>query len=104
MVADAATALALQDALAARWATATAGCVTRDPGQPGVGLRCYLDLRQSPSSQTFSHEPWWFMRARFWDGLRCTGVRCLARLGSVLPSPASRLPGGLSGLQGGHFP
>ncbi|MFE5399604.1 DUF6207 family protein [Streptomyces sp. NPDC056568] len=45
-VADAATALALQEALAAQWATATADRVTRDPGQPGVRLRCYLDLRQ----------------------------------------------------------
>lgn len=44
--ADAATALALQEALAAQWATATADRVTRDPGQPGVRLRCYLDLRQ----------------------------------------------------------
>ncbi|MFI5800116.1 DUF6207 family protein [Streptomyces sp. NPDC051677] len=44
--ADAATALALQDALAVQWATATADCVTRDPGQPGVRLRCYLDTRQ----------------------------------------------------------
>nr|WP_260326247.1 DUF6207 family protein [Streptomyces sp. TLI_185] len=44
--ADAATALALQTALAAQWATATADQVTHDPGQPGVRLRCYLDLRQ----------------------------------------------------------
>jgi hypothetical protein len=44
--ADAATALAFQEALAAQWATATADRVTRDPGQPGVRLRCYLDLRQ----------------------------------------------------------
>ncbi|WP_329557433.1 DUF6207 family protein [Streptomyces sp. NBC_00696] len=44
--ADAATAFALQEALAAQWATATADRVTRDPGQPGVRLRCYLDLRQ----------------------------------------------------------
>lgn len=44
--ADPTTALALQEALAAQWATATADRVTRDPGQPGVRLRCYLDLRQ----------------------------------------------------------
>jgi hypothetical protein len=44
--ADAVTALAVQAALAAQWATATADRVTRDPGQPGVRLRCYLDLRQ----------------------------------------------------------
>ncbi|MFI6567444.1 DUF6207 family protein [Streptomyces sp. NPDC050534] len=42
--ADAATALAFQDALAAQWATADR--VTRNPGQPGVRLRCYLDMRQ----------------------------------------------------------
>ncbi|SOD65149.1 hypothetical protein SAMN06272781_0012 [Streptomyces sp. 1222.2] len=44
--ADATTALALQEALAAQWATAIADRVMRDPGQPGVRLRCYLDLRQ----------------------------------------------------------
>ncbi|MFD9193605.1 DUF6207 family protein [Streptomyces phaeochromogenes] len=44
--ADAETALALQEALAVQWATAAADRVTRDPGQPGVRLRCYLDLRQ----------------------------------------------------------
>jgi hypothetical protein len=38
---DDATALAFQHELAERWATAT-----REPGQPGVRLRCYLDLRQ----------------------------------------------------------
>ncbi|GHH22963.1 hypothetical protein Srubr_19340 [Streptomyces rubradiris] len=40
-----ATALAFQQMLAGRWATA-AEHTTRDPGQPGVRLRCYLDLRQ----------------------------------------------------------
>ncbi|MEU9356241.1 DUF6207 family protein [Streptomyces griseoloalbus] len=55
--ADDETALAFQAALAARWATATADQTTRDPGEPGVRLRCYLDLRQelsaviSPSTQ-----------------------------------------------------
>ncbi|MFF5044685.1 DUF6207 family protein [Streptomyces nigra] len=44
--ADAATALALQDALAAQWATATADSVTHEPGEPGVRLRCYLDMSQ----------------------------------------------------------
>jgi hypothetical protein len=48
--ADAATAFALQAALAEQWATATADRVTRDPGQPGVRLRCYLDVRQPLSS------------------------------------------------------
>lgn len=46
--ADDDTALAFQAALAARWATATVGRTTRDPGEPGVRLRCYLDLRQQP--------------------------------------------------------
>ncbi|MFJ4836336.1 DUF6207 family protein [Streptomyces sp. NPDC088747] len=44
--ADDATAFTLQEALAGRWATATADRTTRSPGQPGVRLRCYLDLRQ----------------------------------------------------------
>jgi hypothetical protein len=44
--ADDATAFAFQEALAARWATAPADRTTRTPGEPGVRLRCYLDLRQ----------------------------------------------------------
>ncbi|MDX2557245.1 DUF6207 family protein [Streptomyces stelliscabiei] len=44
--ADDATVLAFQQMLADRWATATAQHTTRDTGQPGVRLRCYLDLRQ----------------------------------------------------------
>ncbi|MFI6254403.1 DUF6207 family protein [Streptomyces sp. NPDC051016] len=44
--ADDATALAFQQLLADRWATATAQRTTRDAGEPGVRLRCYLDLRQ----------------------------------------------------------
>ncbi|MFI6039262.1 DUF6207 family protein [Streptomyces sp. NPDC051315] len=44
--ADDATALAFQHLLADRWATATAEQTTRDAGQPGVRLRCYLDLCQ----------------------------------------------------------
>ncbi|MFF1916793.1 DUF6207 family protein [Streptomyces sp. NPDC058239] len=35
-----------QRSVAAQWATATADRTTRDPGQPGVRLRCYVDLRQ----------------------------------------------------------
>ncbi|KPH99458.1 hypothetical protein OK006_8405 [Actinobacteria bacterium OK006] len=46
--ADDATALTFQQLLADRWATALALHATRDAGQPGVRLRCYLDLRQSP--------------------------------------------------------
>ncbi|WP_221360095.1 DUF6207 family protein [Streptomyces beigongshangae] len=44
--ADDDTALAFQQLLAQRWATATAGRTMRDVGQPGVRLRCYLDLEQ----------------------------------------------------------
>ncbi|WP_432197098.1 DUF6207 family protein [Streptomyces sp. bgisy027] len=44
--ADDATALAFQQLLAGRWATATAERTMWDAGQPGVRLRCYLDLRQ----------------------------------------------------------
>ncbi|MGP3990886.1 DUF6207 family protein [Streptomyces sp. 3N207] len=44
--ADESTAFAVQEALAARWATALADRTTREPGQPGVRLRTYLDLRQ----------------------------------------------------------
>lgn len=50
--ADSATALTFQDALAARWATAAAEHVTHLPGQPGVRLRCFLDLRQPVASHT----------------------------------------------------
>ncbi|MFE9679541.1 DUF6207 family protein [Streptomyces sp. NPDC006259] len=40
------TVLSFQQLLADRWATATATSTTRDAGEPGVRLRCYLDLRQ----------------------------------------------------------
>ncbi|WP_234341734.1 DUF6207 family protein [Streptomyces sp. NRRL S-646] len=38
-----------------RWATATSDRTTRDPGQPGVRLHCYLDVRCARSS---THSPW----------------------------------------------
>jgi hypothetical protein len=44
--ADDETAFVFQEALSARWATATADRTTRTPGEPGVRLRCFLDLRQ----------------------------------------------------------
>ncbi|MGW1543280.1 DUF6207 family protein [Streptomyces sp. NPDC002309] len=44
--ADDATTFTFQQFLARRWATATAQQTTRDPGEPGVRLRCYVDLRQ----------------------------------------------------------
>lgn len=37
---------AVQELLATRWATATADRTTRVAGEPGVRLRCYLDVRQ----------------------------------------------------------
>ncbi|MFD5714581.1 hypothetical protein OQI_32540 [Streptomyces pharetrae CZA14] len=55
--ADGDTALAFQAAVAARWATATTDRTTHEPGQPGVRLRFYLDLRQElgPQDQTPDH-------------------------------------------------
>jgi hypothetical protein len=44
--ADDQTAFAIQEALAGRWATATADGTTRSPGEPDMRLRCYLDVRQ----------------------------------------------------------
>jgi hypothetical protein len=49
-VADDETALAGQELLAARWAIAAANRTTREPGEPGVRLRCFLDLLQEPGS------------------------------------------------------
>ncbi|MFF1475057.1 DUF6207 family protein [Streptomyces mirabilis] len=48
--ADDATAFAFQQSLANRWATATAQQTTRDAGEPGVRLRCHVDLRQKLAS------------------------------------------------------
>ncbi|MGW0477100.1 DUF6207 family protein [Streptomyces coeruleorubidus] len=44
--ADEQTAFAVQEMLAGRWATAPADGTTRVPGEPGVRLHCYLDVRQ----------------------------------------------------------
>lgn len=44
--ADAQTALAVQAALAGRWATAVSDQTYQEPGEPGVRLTCYLDVRQ----------------------------------------------------------
>ncbi|MFI2764776.1 DUF6207 family protein [Streptomyces echinatus] len=46
--ADDQTAFAFHTALASMWATTAVERTTRNPGQPGVRLRCYLDMRQSP--------------------------------------------------------
>ncbi|MDT0614392.1 DUF6207 family protein [Streptomyces lancefieldiae] len=48
--ADDETAFAVQELLAAQWAIAPADRTTREPGEPGVRLRCFLDLRQRPDS------------------------------------------------------
>ncbi|MEU4490117.1 DUF6207 family protein [Streptomyces purpurascens] len=38
--------LAVQELLAARCAIAPAERTTREPSEPGVRLRCYVDVRQ----------------------------------------------------------
>ena len=48
--ADDQTALAIQELLATHCALAPADRTTRAPGEPGVRLRCYLDLRQEPDA------------------------------------------------------
>ena len=48
---DDATVLAFQAAIARTWGTSTAERSTRDPGQPGVRLRMYADLRQVPDER-----------------------------------------------------
>ncbi|MFH8663024.1 DUF6207 family protein [Streptomyces afghaniensis] len=40
------TAFAVQELLTARYAIAPADRTTREPGEPGVRLRCFLDLYQ----------------------------------------------------------
>ncbi|GHH26449.1 DUF6207 family protein [Streptomyces lanatus] len=45
--ADDETVFAVQELLAGRWAIAPADRTTREPGEPGVRLRCFLDLRQA---------------------------------------------------------
>ncbi|WP_404200435.1 DUF6207 family protein [Streptomyces tauricus] len=50
IAADDATAFAVQNLLAAHCAIAPADRSTRDPGEPGVRLRCFLDLRQTPDT------------------------------------------------------
>ncbi|MFC9931966.1 DUF6207 family protein [Streptomyces sp. NPDC127190] len=48
--ADDETVFAVQELLAGRCAVAVADRTTREPGQPGVRLRCFLDLRQEPDT------------------------------------------------------
>ena len=48
--ADDATAFAVQEMLSARCAIAPADRTVREPGEPGVRLRCFLDVRQHPDA------------------------------------------------------
>ncbi|MGW7262350.1 DUF6207 family protein [Streptomyces sp. NPDC054842] len=48
--ADDATAFAIQQLLTERWATARADGTPREPGEPGVRLRFFADLRQEPNA------------------------------------------------------
>ncbi|MEU5524859.1 DUF6207 family protein [Streptomyces sp. NPDC047860] len=48
--ADDETAFAVQELLATRCAVAAADRTVHEPGEPGVRLRCYLDLRQQPDA------------------------------------------------------
>ncbi|MGC5236810.1 DUF6207 family protein [Streptomyces albogriseolus] len=49
VAADDETAFAVQKLLATRWAIAPADRTTHEPGEPGVRLRCFLDMRQQPT-------------------------------------------------------
>ncbi|GGV50845.1 hypothetical protein GCM10010293_62200 [Streptomyces griseoflavus] len=48
--ADDETAFAVQELLATRWAVAPADRTAHEPGEQGVRLRCFLDLRQQPDT------------------------------------------------------
>jgi hypothetical protein len=45
------TAFEVRELLATRWGIAPADRTTREPGEPGVRLRCFLDLRQEPATE-----------------------------------------------------
>ncbi|MER5700111.1 DUF6207 family protein, partial [Streptomyces mirabilis] len=47
---DDATAFAIQDLLTERCAAAPADRTTRDPGEPGVQLRFFVDLHERPDA------------------------------------------------------
>ncbi|MFJ7242618.1 DUF6207 family protein [Streptomyces olivaceus] len=55
--ADDETAFAFHAALEARWATTGVERTTRELGQSGVRLRCYLDLRQPLAGPCGTAEP-----------------------------------------------
>ncbi|MFE1391147.1 DUF6207 family protein [Streptomyces albogriseolus] len=46
VAADDETAFAMQKLLATQWAIAPANRTTHEPGEPGIRLRCYLDMQQ----------------------------------------------------------
>ncbi|MCC9152757.1 DUF6207 family protein [Streptomyces parvulus] len=48
--ADDATAFTFHAVLASLWAATSVERTFRPAGQPGVRLRCYLDIRQGPAS------------------------------------------------------
>ncbi|MER7576702.1 DUF6207 family protein [Streptomyces sp. NPDC126514] len=49
--ADNETAFEVQESLATRWGIAPTDRTTREPGEPGVRLRCFLDLRQQHEAE-----------------------------------------------------
>ncbi|WP_333743605.1 DUF6207 family protein [Streptomyces ardesiacus] len=55
--ADDETAFAVQELLATRWAIAPADRTTHEPGEPGVRLRCFLDLRQHSGHEADDRVP-----------------------------------------------
>ncbi|RIH60575.1 hypothetical protein D3C59_17910 [Streptomyces sp. SHP22-7] len=56
--ADDETAFAFHTELATRWATTSVERTTHEPGQPGVRLRCYLDMRQPFNPPGHPDDPW----------------------------------------------
>ncbi|MFD5801544.1 DUF6207 family protein [Streptomyces sp. NPDC127020] len=56
--ADDATAFAFHAVLASLWATTSVERTFRAAGQPGVRLRCYLDIRQGPVAGQRPDIPW----------------------------------------------
>ncbi|MFD2623625.1 DUF6207 family protein [Streptomyces chumphonensis] len=49
--------MAFQPLLADRWATTRADHTTRNAGDPGVRVGCYLDLKQPVGSDASAHVP-----------------------------------------------
>nr|WP_260616964.1 DUF6207 family protein [Streptomyces sp. WAC05458] len=55
--ADDETAFGVQELLATRWAIAPADRTTHEPGESGVRLRCFLDLRQHSGHEADDRVP-----------------------------------------------